>query len=227
MFAAGRLVLLVATAAALAVAGPVPAEPRATKCSAYTIIDTRGTTEIQGPSIGFRTMNTQIRAQVSGGAEYDTVYAAGLDQNSALATTNIVNKVTSTLASDASHCFILEGYSQGAAATVDALPKLTGAAADAVKGVFLIGNPRRKPGLACNVDQNGGSTTKNTRGLESFQQAIPDSWVSKTKDVCLSLDAVCDSPFGNWATHLTYGFNAQVQSLGAKFAVAALNGQSA
>ena len=34
-------------------------------------------------------MNTQIMSAVSGGKEYDTVYAAGFDQNSAVATTNV------------------------------------------------------------------------------------------------------------------------------------------
>jgi pimeloyl-ACP methyl ester carboxylesterase len=171
-----------------AIPTPEPSTPhdlltRAT-CSRYTLIDTRGTGEAQGPSAGFRTMNSQILSSVSGGDEYDTVYPADSSQNSASGTADIVNHITTTLASDPSHCFILEGYSQGAAATVNALSQLTGAKFNAVKGVFLIGNPEHKSGLACNVDTNGGTTTKYVNGLSSYQGSIPSNWVSKTLDVC-------------------------------------------
>lgn len=96
----------------------------------------------------------------------------------------IINHIHATLAKNPSECFILEGYSQGAAATVNAMPKLTGAAFTAVKGVFLIGDPEHKAGLACNVDSKGGDTTKNVNGLESNLAGIPSNWVSKTLDVC-------------------------------------------
>ncbi len=83
-------------------------------------------------------------------------------------------------------CFILEGYSQGAAATVNALPKITGAAFTAVKGVFLIGDPEHKSGLTCNVDNNGGTTTRNVNGLSALlSSGIPSNWISKTLDVCI------------------------------------------
>merc|ERR1712137_1083551 len=95
-------------------------------CSTYTIIDTRGTAEAQGPSAGFLTMNSQIMAGLSGGTEYDTVYPASFDQDSAEATANIVSTVKSGVAADPNACFFLEGYSQGAAATTNALPSLTG-----------------------------------------------------------------------------------------------------
>lgn len=98
----------------------------------------------------------------------------------------IINKIQSTLRTNPNECFILEGYSQGAAATVDALPQLTGASFDAVKGVFLIGDPDHKSGLACNVDNNGGTTTRNVNGLSAFgSRGIPSNWISKTKDVCI------------------------------------------
>lgn len=64
------------------------------------------------------------------------------------------------------------------------MPKLTGAAFNAVKGVFLLGNPHHKAGLACNVDSDGGSTTKNVNGLTVLVGSIPNNWVSKTLDVC-------------------------------------------
>lgn len=109
---------------------------------------------------------------------------------------------------------------------MDALPKLTGANFDAVKGVFLIGNPRHKPNLACNVDASGGKTTAGASGLAVMLQTIPDNWVSKTKDVCLVGDGVCftASGFGITPTHLTYPGNSQVQSMGVAFAKQVLQG---
>jgi hypothetical protein len=97
----------------------------------------------------------------------------------------IVRRINSGLSSNPSECFILEGYSQGAAATTDALSQITGAAFNAVRGVFLIGNPDHKSGLACNVDPNGGTTTRNVNGLSAtFSRGIPSNWISKTLDVC-------------------------------------------
>jgi hypothetical protein len=217
-------------------------------CPAYTIINTRGTGEPQGPSSGFITMNSRIRAAKSGGSIYNTVYAAGFSQNSQLGTADIINKITSTLRSDPGHCFILEGYSQGAAATVAALPRLTGASFNAVKGVFLIGNPNHKAGLACNVDTNGGKTTANVNGISaSFNAGIPANWVSKTLDVCnfvsllsflflsslncvcsqadLQGDGVCDTTHGAGinAAHLVYPRDAGTQNQGTTFVTAALN----
>ncbi|SPO21046.1 uncharacterized protein UTRI_00523 [Ustilago trichophora] len=211
----------------LGVAGAVQATPLVKRagCSSYTIIDTRGTGEVQGPSAGFRTMNSRIFSTVSGGTEYDTVYPADASQNSAQGTANIVAKVKNTLASNPNACFILEGYSQGAAATCNALPQLTGDAFNAVKGVILIGNPEHKPNLACNVDGNGGKTTYAARGLSAaFTQGVPSNWVSKTLDICIYGDGVCDtsSGFGITAQHLTYPYNSNVQSMGANFAIKAL-----
>ncbi|KAK2124219.1 cutinase-domain-containing protein [Fusarium oxysporum II5] len=210
--------------AGCAVAAP---SPRAAKCTSYTIINTRGTGEIQGPSAGFRTMNSQITSQVPGGKIYNTVYPAGYDQNSAQGTQDIIREVKSVLSSNPSECFILEGYSQGAAATVNALSQLTGSAGDAVKGVFLIGDPLHKSGLACNVDNNGGTTTKNVNGLEAFGGAgIPQNWISRTLDVCIFGDGVCDTThgFGINAQHLQYPNDAATQNLGTTFVVKKLNG---
>lgn len=68
---------------------------------------------------------------------------------------------------------------------VDALRQLTGSSFDAVKGVFLIGNTRHEPGLACNVDMQGGDKTKNAAGLFYEEgKGIPQDWVPKTLDVC-------------------------------------------
>jgi hypothetical protein len=179
--------LLLTSLVALASPVPVPElETRQSGCTAYTIINTRGTGEAQGPSAGFRTMNSNILSQVPGGTVYNTVYTADFSQNSAAGTQDILNRLSSELAADPNHCFILEGYSQGAAATTNALNKISTSDVrfNAVKGVFLIGNPMHRAGLACNVDTNGGTTTKNVNGLSAALGRIPDAWVSKTLDVC-------------------------------------------
>ncbi|KAK4891554.1 hypothetical protein LTR27_009885 [Elasticomyces elasticus] len=193
------------------------------------IINTRGTGETQGESTGFRTMNSNIRSEVSGGSIYNTVYAAGASQNSAAGTRDIIARITSELGSNPNRCFVLEGYSQGAAATTNALPDITGAAFDAVKAVFLIGNPLHQSGLACNVDQNGGTTTRNVRGISAGLGAgIPSNWISKTLDVCNYGDGVCDTThgYGINAAHLAYPRLSSVQNLGTDFVVAALESGS-
>lgn len=173
---------------ALSSAAPVEDVRRAANgsCSSYTVINTRGTGERQGESAGFRTMNKNVQSAVPGGKIYSTVYPAGNNQNSAAGTKDIVDKISSILSTSPNECFILEGYSQGAQATVNAMSQITGASFDAVKGVFLIGNPAHKAGLECNVDNNGGITTKDVSGLSgAFGRGIPTEWVSKTLDVCI------------------------------------------
>ncbi|KAF2679361.1 carbohydrate esterase family 5 protein [Lentithecium fluviatile CBS 122367] len=198
-------------------------------CPSYTIINTRGTSEAQGQSAGFRTMNSRITTQLTGGKIYNTVYPADFSQNSAAGTRDIINKITTTLRTSPNECFILQGYSQGAAATVNALGSLTGASFNAVKGVFLIGDPMHKSGLACNVDNNGGATTKNVKGLSaSLSAGVPANWVPKTLDVCIYGDGVCDTTHGAGinAQHLQYASDGPTQSLGTSFAVKQLGGSA-
>ncbi|KAI1843027.1 hypothetical protein JX266_010716 [Neoarthrinium moseri] len=208
-------------------AAPVGEVQISSTCASYTIINTRGTSEPQGESSGFRTINSAVTSELSGGKIYNTVYAADWSQNSEAGTQDIINKITSTLQSSPAECFFLEGYSQGAAATVNALPSLTGALFSAVKGVFLIGNPKHKAGLECNVDPNGGTTTKYVNGLQAgFGETIPDDWISKTLDVCAYGDGVCDTTHGAGinAQHLSYPSDSRTQKLGTNFAVQQLGG---
>ncbi|KAM0236974.1 hypothetical protein ACHAP5_009214 [Fusarium lateritium] len=208
----------------LALAGCATAAPKpqagAAGCSSYTIINTRGTGEAQGASSGFRTMNSRIMSKASGGKVYNTVYPADFSQNSASGTRDIVQKVNSLVSSNPNECIILEGYSQGAAATVNALSQLTGSSSSAVKGVFLIGDPLHKSGLACNVDNRGGTTTKNVNGISAFGSAgIPQAWIARTLDVCIYGDGVCDTTHGQGINgpHLQYPNDASTQDLGTNF----------
>jgi hypothetical protein len=182
MFLQTVAITLAAVSAVQAVA--VPRRSRESACDHYTIIDTRGNGTPQGPSTGFRIMNANIRMQVSGGTIYNTVYPAGMDLNAAPGTDAIVRHIHDTLDDNPNECFVLEGYSLGATATCDALPRLTGDSFRAVKAVFLIGNPEHKAGLDSNVDSLGGGTTKNSNGILVSRGGIPEEWVSKTMDVC-------------------------------------------
>ncbi|KAF2729901.1 cutinase [Polyplosphaeria fusca] len=202
------------SAALLLQAAPLNERVVSSKCPSYTIINTRGTSESQGQSSGFRTMNSRITSQLSGGKIYSTRELESQD---------IIDKISSTMRSSPKECFVLQGYSQGAAATVNALAKLTGASFDAIMGVFLIGDPLRKSGLSCNVDNNGGTTTRNVNGLSAFGSAgIPSNWQGKM----LEGDGVCDTTQGAGinAAHLQYSRDSPTQNLGTSFTVKQLGG---
>jgi hypothetical protein len=142
-------------------------------------------------------MNKNIMSQLPGGTVYNTVYPAGSNQDSSAGTTDIINHIKSTLQTNPNECFILEGYSQGATATVNALVQLTGTENTAVKGVFLIGDPLHKAGLACNVDSNGGTTTRNDNGISQYygSNSIPSGFISRSLDVCAPVRHLSSSVF--------------------------------
>ncbi|CEJ91978.1 hypothetical protein VHEMI07659 [[Torrubiella] hemipterigena] len=222
--------LLSLAALALSVsASPVPAAAdscaRPASCPSYTIINARGTTEPQGESVGFTTMNKKVLDTLGGGKIYNVVYPADWTLKAEVGTADILKFVKETLAKNPSECLILEGYSQGAMAVVGALKEFTADQSAAVKGVFVIGNPRHKPGLACNVDLHGGDSTRDAVGfLYDKKQFIPDSYVGRTMDVCNFGDGVCDKSHGLGvnAEHLAYPGDAQMQDMGAKFVLSKL-----
>lgn len=130
------------------------------------------------------------------------------------------------LKTNPTECFFLEGYSQGAAATVYALPNLTGRAYYAVKGVFLVGDPVHKSGLACNYDNYCNLSTRHTDGQQAkLGGRVPDGWIYKTLDVCILGDGVCDTRDGNGTTpqHLEYSSDPNTQGFGASFALKVLS----
>jgi len=210
-----------------ALASPVDLLSRSL-CLSYTLIDTRGTGEPQGPSAGFITMNRNILAAKPGGRVYSTVYPADFTQYSAAGTADILRELSAELAEDPARCFILEGYSQGAAATVNALEQLpvSDPRYAAIKGVFLIGNPVHKAGLECNVDTKGGDSTKNVNGISaSYDEPIPAEYVGKSLDVCQFGDGVCDTTHGIGINppHLVYPSDAGTQRQGTEFVLARLS----
>lgn len=88
------------------------------------------------------------------------------------------------MAVNPSMCFVLQGYSQGAIATISALSQLRGDQTANVRAIILLGNPEHKSGLECNIDEAGGSSTKDVDGVFAILGGIPDSWVTKSLDIC-------------------------------------------
>lgn len=111
------------------------------------------------------------------------------------------------LASDPGACFVLEGYSQGAMATMNALPKLT-SAFNAIKAVMVVGYPG------------------HTGGLQSFMAPNTAQWTSKILDICAVGDMVCGMATAGAPAvggHLAYPMDMGVQSQMATFAATALS----
>ncbi|TKY88082.1 hypothetical protein EX895_003178 [Sporisorium graminicola] len=202
-----------------------PMLSRDAKCPSYLLIEARGTGEPQGPSLGFKTMNARILATVPNGTDYPVVYPADPFNQVDVGVRDIIREINARLADDPDTCFVLQGYSQGATVITETMNQLSGAPFDAVKAAILIGDTTHKPNLDCNVDGEGGNSTKAAIGvLSAFYKGVPDSWVSKTKDICIFGDGVCDSlhGIGTTAQHFFYPFDSSVQNIGATFAIDAL-----
>ncbi|KAJ9479596.1 Cutinase [Pseudozyma hubeiensis] len=219
---------LVSSAVLLALAPAARCAPlmeRDASCPSYVIIEARGTGEPQGPSIGFRAMNAKILSTVPNGTDYPVVYPASPLNQVDIGVRDIIRKINESLSEDPRTCFVLQGYSQGASVVTQTMPQLQGAAFDAVKAAILIGDPTHVPGQECNVDGNGGDSTKDARGALFFlYKGTPSNWVSKTKDICLPGDGVCQlfPGVGTTPPHFLYGFDPSVQDLGSRFAISAL-----
>ncbi|KAF2770550.1 cutinase-like protein, partial [Teratosphaeria nubilosa] len=190
------------------------------------LLNTRGTDEVPGESKAFITMNANITSLLPGGKIYNTVYPAtyiDYSASKAAGTSDILNYVRVTLDYNPDECFVLQGYSQGAWATVNALTELSGEEWDAVKGVFLVGDPEHNAGLECNVDNFNGTSTRWANGVTSADGRVPDDWIDRTLDVCIYGDGICDPdnavyPLVN-AQHLSYPYDPNTQSLGSSFAL--------
>lgn len=202
-----------------------------TTCHDYVLISSRGTTEPQGPSVGFVGMIATTLAAVPHGVEYDTVYIA--DNNlthTAAGITDVVDYITAGLAACPDQKYALLGYSRGATINNYALYSFANPASAAYKAivaVLAIGNPGHVPGASANVDQYGGTTTKWYPGWFYLggTGAIPPQFYldKKVIDICFQGDTVCEVPPGTVGgvsqPHLLYGFTPSVQEEGAKFLI--------
>ncbi|KAF2153639.1 carbohydrate esterase family 5 protein, partial [Myriangium duriaei CBS 260.36] len=205
----------------------------AQSCKNYVIISTRGTYELQGPSIAFPGMINATLAAIANGVEYDTVYPAAANQTYYFGTNDIVNYIKAGLASCPDQRYVLLGYSQGAIATNVALQNFTDASNtqvyDAIRAVLVVGNPAHIAGSNANYDEFGTTLTRNYNGSYYVRGTgfIPDVFYKdhKVLDICHTKDSVCAPTYPN-ATfvpdHLLYGTTPQVQTEGAAFIISQL-----
>ncbi|GAB7329829.1 hypothetical protein MBLNU13_g01547t1 [Cladosporium sp. NU13] len=204
--------------------------PRA-ECHDYVPINTRGTGEQQGTSIGFRAMLNQILAAVPGGSVYDTHYLAAPDATQLtvkIGSDDVIRFINEGLASCPEQRYALFGYSQGATVTNQVLQNLTTTSprGQQIKSIVTIGNPNHLPNKQGNADENCGTSTAGATGIlnPTADFSIPDVWYAtgKVRDICFSDDQVCNGvSLGNIFSgeHLLYGFSESVQSCGAEFVI--------
>ena len=133
-------------------------------------------------------MISQTLDKVPNGIEYDTVYPAGVDQNTTEAVSDMIKKIDDGLDSCPDQTYALLGYSQGATAVLDTLNSddLSAAAKKAIDAVVLIGNPYRLPDQESNVE-GAGSVKKttgeaNTLSTKRIPKAFDES--GKVADYC-------------------------------------------
>ena len=202
-------------------------------CSKYVLIDTRGTNEAQGPSVAFVGMRNQTLTTVPGGTAYNTVYPAGQDTEG-LGGADIVRYINAGLIACPQQKYALLGYSQGAVAVAIALANYTTGSAgyNAIAAALVVGNPTKIANKDVDIDQNGGTTTKQYTGVytnDPNRAKIPENWYQSGKllDICYQDDLVCVGliptallNFG--ANHGKYGSTPSVQSIGAKFLIGKL-----
>lgn len=222
-----KLLSLAVTALPLLVtAAPLDARDA---CNAYVILDTRGTNEPQGPSVGFTDMKKQTLAAAPGGTTYNVVYPAGMDTE-AQGGADIVRYINAGLSACPDQKYITLGYSQGATAVAIALNSYPPGSAgyDAISAALVIGNPTKIPNKMSNVDQVGGGSTNGTTGVytDGSRAKLPETWYQSGKllDICFKDDLVCNgltptAVLNLFINHLVYGFTQSVQDVGAKFLI--------
>lgn len=125
-------------------------------------------------------------------------------------------------------CFLLKGYSQGDSVTANAIKQISSADAafDAIKSLWPTCNPQHRRGLACNIDTNGGDTSRDVNRLSASRGRILQELVPRTRDVYAFGDGVCDTTngLGIKVAHLTFPNNAGTQRLRTEFGVGVLTG---
>ena len=85
-------------------------------CHDYVLINSRGTGEPQGESIGFKEMISEVLATLPNGVRYDTVYPAAPDltqQTTFIGSSDIENEIQQGLQACPEQKYALLGYSQG------------------------------------------------------------------------------------------------------------------
>lgn len=199
-------------------------------CYDYVLVATRGTTELQGPSIAFQNMTATTLSRIPNGLLYNTVYPASWASGSLDAGADAITQyINDGLQNCPQQKYALLGYSQGATATALALRNFADpscAGYNAIAGVLLVGNPLFKPYQAVNRDQNGTKATDHFTGVlyRAGGGVVPLSWYQSAKliDICYYDDFVCNGATktamqAGWRYHLSYGITPSVQDMGATF----------
>lgn len=205
-------------------------DPRA-DCHDYILINTRGTGEPQGESIGFRGMIAEILSSVPGGVSYNTRYLAAPDAtqySTLIGSQDIIELIEEGAKNCPAQEYALLGYSQGATVTNQVLQHFAPTSPEGlkIKSAVLIGNPYHLSNKEGNKDEDCGSSTAGARGILIGTQPyeIPDAWYAtgKVRDICFTDDQVCNgASVGNLfsSAHLSYGFEESVQTCGASFII--------
>ncbi|KAK0527521.1 hypothetical protein OC842_004850 [Tilletia horrida] len=194
-------------------------------CKDYVILSSRGTGELQGPSISMMRMIASTLSAVPNGAEVDTTYPADATMNAQVGANWNLDYINKGRQACPAQKYVLIGYSQGAMVASLTLQQLvaSGTAQDAIKAVVLLGNPYHTPGRTGNVDGHGGSGTLRAFGVAyALKPASIDSFVASGRllDICLYGDVICSAQASLApAAHLQYGLDDSVQQLASSFII--------
>ncbi|KAI7116607.1 hypothetical protein KC343_g13804 [Hortaea werneckii] len=195
-------------------------------CYDHLIIDTRGTGELQGTSIGLAAIIDQVKESVPNVGVHDTIYPAAPDVTQ-LTTLVGAYDIEQTIQQGLKDC-PNQLYSLLGATVTNEVPQKyepTSVEGQAIEAVLLIGNPYHQPLKQGNRDGDCGNSTAGATGaLVGLGLDIPDAWyeTGKFRDICFSDDLVCNGINAGdlfKPNHLLYGFTPSVIECGSSFLI--------
>ncbi|CAD6887224.1 unnamed protein product [Tilletia laevis] len=209
-------------------------------CHDYVIIDSRATTEAQGPSVASKGMIQKTLSALPGGTSAQTVYPASFQfqVSAGVGAAWVHNYLKQGIASCPKQKYALVGYGQGAAVTWKALANVgtDDPLHEAIKAIVLLGDPYHLPHLPGNIDDHEGNSTDGAQGFGVKEVGFPGSekitpWAKdgKVLNICALGDQVCQyskSSSEDFGPHKVYKSSAQVQDAGAKFLTQKLGGKA-
>ncbi|KAE8236747.1 hypothetical protein A4X13_0g9041 [Tilletia indica] len=202
-------------------------------CKDYVVLSARGTFDPPGPEYNLKQIVATTLNNLPNGAAVDVDYPA---QASVASTQAGVSWVRRYLQEANQACpqqkYALLGFSQGAMVMAEAAGGFASAGDpvyDAIKVVFMAGNPFHVPNRVGNVDEQGGHSTAAAPGTAMKDDPNPaelDRFAAdgKVMDVCLAADPICNSAHHGSSAHGSYGGSQNVQAMAARFVVSKLTG---
>ncbi|RMZ12043.1 hypothetical protein D0864_00816 [Hortaea werneckii] len=188
-------------------------------CYDHLIIDTRGTGELQGTSIGFAAIIDQVKESVPNVGVHNTIYPAAPDVTQlttlvgAMTLSRRSSRAWKAVPSNSILYLVLQKYEP------------TSVEGQAIEAVLLIGNPYHQPLKQGNRDEDCSNSTAGATGaLAGLGLDIPDAWyeTGKVRDICFSDDLVCNGVNAGdlfEPDHLLYGFTPSVIDCGSSFLI--------